>query len=512
MWKDTLHPKLWGMGLVLVLLISACRSTTVNPTPVQTLASPPYQLTEKVLPSESDLTSILKRMVDEEKRATGMVVGMIAKDEKVIAGYGSLNEPGGPIPDGDSLFEIGSISKVFIGTLLADAVRRGEVNLEDPASLYLPPTVRMPAYDGNSITLLDLVTHTSGLPKEISADQELTPENWVAEAYDFLSSYELTYEPGTKFVYSNIGMTVLAHILELRTGMDYTQLLMERILQPLKMTSTGFEPLPVMTPRLATGHNSVMHPIDTYVYRVPDHVYVGGIISSAEDMLRFASAAMDLEPSPLLPAFQEAVKPQRFGFNGKTGLAWLMTQGSYPIVYHNGHTLGMHAYFGFDPNRKIAVIVLANAAVPLDDIGPHLLYPSRYALERFTPRVLGTPVPVDPDILASYTGKYQFEDMALEIMASRDQLVLSIPDEKPFTLLPESNTRFVIIEYEASIRFLIDDGKVIGLLLDQAGASQIFTFKKVMPGEYSPVRRTILSTRIVENSPADGGVFDCRRL
>lgn len=143
----------------------------------------------------------------------------------------------------------------------------------------------------------------------------------------------------------------------------------------------------------------------------------------------------------------------------------------------------MHAYFGFDPNRKVAVIVLANAAVALDDIGPHLLYPSRYALERFTPRVLGTPVAVDPDILASYAGKYRFEEMTLDVMASGDQLILSVPDEEPFTLLAESDTRFVLIELEASIRFLIEEGQVTGLLLDQAGASQIFTFKKVIPGE-----------------------------
>ncbi|HSK66100.1 MAG TPA: serine hydrolase domain-containing protein, partial [Anaerolineales bacterium] len=196
-------------------------------------------------------------MVDEEKRATGMVVGMIAEGEEVVIGYGSLNETGGPVPDGDSLFEIGSISKLFIGTLLADAVRRGEVNLDDPASMYLPSSVRMPEHDGTSITLLDLATHTSGLPKEISSDQPLTPENWVQEMYDFLSSYELPYEPGKKAVYSNIGMTLLAHILELRTGTMYEQLVEERIFQPLGMKSTGFEPLPAMRPRLATGHNSV---------------------------------------------------------------------------------------------------------------------------------------------------------------------------------------------------------------------------------------------------------------
>ena len=412
-----------------------------------------------------------------------MVIGMIAPGEKVIAGYGSLNGPGGPAPEADSLFEIGSISKVFIGTLLADAVRRGEVRLDDPASMYLPSSVRLPEYEGTPISLLDLATHTSGLPREMTSGKQLTPENWTQAMYDFLSGYLLAYQPGTKFVYSNLGMTLLAHILELRTGMDYEQLVSDRLLRPIEMTSTGFKPEPDILPRLARGHNSVLYPVDTYVYNVPEHIYAGGIISSAEDMLRFASAAMGLESTPLMPAFQDAIHPRRLAKDDQSGLAWRVVEGSEPIIYHNGHTYGMHAYLGFDPGRQVAVVVLANAAISVDDIGPHLLYPEKYTLEKFTPRAILTPKLVDPAILASYAGRYEFDNVMIDVRGDGDHLILSMADLDPLTLVAETETRFAVMEYDAAVEFLVDGGKVTSLDMVQAGASQIYTFKRVEPAE-----------------------------
>jgi CubicO group peptidase (beta-lactamase class C family) len=462
-------------GLV-TLLMAACNSKL--PASPTLAPSPPL---ETVLPGEDELTALLKRMVDQEKRATGMVIGMIAPNEKVIVGYGKLNEDGDRAPDASSLFEIGSISKVFIGTLLADAVRRGEVHPDDPASLYLPATVKLPQWDGVPITLLDLATHTSGLPRELSGrpTQDLTPGAWVQAMYEFLSNCELTHKPGTKYVYSNIGMTLLAHILARRTGIPYERLLAERVLQPLGMMRTGFEPARNLLPHLATGHNSVLHPVDTYEYSMLDHVYVGGMISSAEDMLKFASAVMGLEPSTLLPAFQDAVQPQRFAWSGKTGLAWLIEQGTYPIVHHSGQTSGMHAYLGFDPQRKIGVVVLANAAVPMDDIGPHLLYPSRYALETHQPRAIPTSFSVAPDVLASYAGDYEFDGLRITIVLDGDQLIMVVPDQESFTMIPDSEAHFLLEEYEATVRFLTAGGQVSGFVLDQAAASQIYTFMKV---------------------------------
>jgi CubicO group peptidase (beta-lactamase class C family) len=489
MRKEKFYMQIWGMGVVLVLLFSACSGNTpvamVMPTsvPTATLIPATPQQSEKILPTETELTSLLQQVVDEEKRATGMVIGMVAPGEQVIAGYGSLSEPGGAAPDGDSLFEIGSISKVFIGTLLADAVRRGEVHLDDPAGMYLPASVKMPDYQGIPITLLDLATHTSGLPRELSAEEELTEENWIPAMYGFLSGYQLTYAPGKKYAYSNLGMTLLAHILALRTGMDYEQLVSERIFQPLQLTSTGFEPPKEWLPRLAVGHNSVLNPVDTYIYTVPDHVYVGAIISSAEDMLRFASAAMGVDVTPLLPAFQDSIRPQRNAIGSRIGLAWMVAEGEYPLISHAGHTSGMHAYLGLDPDRKIGVIVLANAAIPLDDIGPHLLYPERYTLEKFTPRAVITPIPVDPAILASYAGNYEFEDMTIEIAVEGSDLIMIVGGQDVLNLIAETERRYIVVEYDASISFLVDEGRVVGLSLDQADASQVFTFWKAEPAQ-----------------------------
>ena len=438
-------------------------------------------ISQPILPKEEELTSLLARMVDDEKRSTGMVIGMIAPGEKIVIGYGRLNETGYRTPDANSLFEIGSISKLFIGTLLADAVRRGEVQLDDPISKYLPSSVKVPEYNGIPITLLDLATHTAGLPKDMPPDFAggRTQVNWVQAMYDFLSNYRLTQKPGERYLYSNFGTTLLAHILELCTDMDYESLLIERILQPLDMTSTRITPTDEMFTRLATGHNSVLYPIDTYEFMVPEHRFVGGIVSSAEDMLRFASAAMGLTETRLYPAFQDAITIQRPAMGDWSGLTWRISNGKFPINYHAGHTSGMHAYLGIDPQRQVAVIVLANAAVALDDIGPHLLHPKVNQLETFIPRVLPTPIQIGPDILASYTGEYELDDTVMTILVNGDQLILALPDQDPLTMFAQTETLFVIVEFEGTVSFVLKDGKVTALILSQAAASQPYRFQKI---------------------------------
>jgi D-alanyl-D-alanine-carboxypeptidase/D-alanyl-D-alanine-endopeptidase len=119
-----------------------------------------------VLPSNGDLRKVLEERVDilgGEEDGVGIVVGLIGPQGRRVISYGHLSR-GDPRPlDGDTGFEIGSVTKVFTALLLADMVRRGEVALADPVAKYLP-SVRIPERNGRSITLLDLATHTSGLP------------------------------------------------------------------------------------------------------------------------------------------------------------------------------------------------------------------------------------------------------------------------------------------------------------------------------------------------------------
>src|ERR1035438_8592816 len=119
--------------------------------------------------STDEIREILVKRVDQQKQAVGIVVGVIEPDGRRVVAYGNLanGKPANADPgtlDGDTIFEIGSISKVFTSLLLADMVNRKEVALDDPAAKYLPENVKMPERSGKSITLLDLSTHTSGLP------------------------------------------------------------------------------------------------------------------------------------------------------------------------------------------------------------------------------------------------------------------------------------------------------------------------------------------------------------
>ncbi|HWU54850.1 MAG TPA: serine hydrolase, partial [Rhizomicrobium sp.] len=152
------------------------------------------------VPSDADIGKILAERIDVQKQGVGMVVGVIDPKGRRIISHGALNQ-GDPRPlNGDSEFEIGSITKVFTSLILADMVKRGEVSLDDPIAKYLPASVKMPSRNGKEITLRDLSTHYSGLPRMPSNFTPQDPENpyadySVEQMYQFLSGYTLPRDP-----------------------------------------------------------------------------------------------------------------------------------------------------------------------------------------------------------------------------------------------------------------------------------------------------------------------------
>ena len=143
---------------------------------------------------------ILADQVDGQRRSVGIVVGTIARDGKQVIARGARGEGGGSPLDGDTVFEIGSVAKVFTALLLVEMVQRGEVSLDDPLAKYLPAGVKVPERSGRKITLLDLATHTSGLPTWAS-NMPLPGDPALADygfdqLIEFLSGYELTRETG----------------------------------------------------------------------------------------------------------------------------------------------------------------------------------------------------------------------------------------------------------------------------------------------------------------------------
>jgi D-alanyl-D-alanine-carboxypeptidase/D-alanyl-D-alanine-endopeptidase len=326
------------------------------------------------LPDQNEVKALLVHLVDDEKRAPGMVIGLIADDpqERWVVGYGKLSATDERVPDGDTVFEIGSTTKGFTGMLLAQAVLAGEVQLDDPISHYLPEGIVAPEYEGKPITLRNLATHTSGLPKFDTTD--LCKEYTVDQMYDLLSGYRLTRAPGSIYEYSNFGYGLLGDLLARRAGRaDYEALLVERIARPLGMDSTRIQLTPEMRSRLAAPHYYTLLPSCGFVESA---IYgAGGIRSTANDMLAFLAANMELTEAELQPAIQLANTPQRPNDSGGyIGLGWDLYPTSTGLIHFRpGRTYGYSSCLAWDSQRKIGVVVLTNAQNNVMDVGTQLL-------------------------------------------------------------------------------------------------------------------------------------------
>ena len=183
------------------------------------------------------LKELIREKVDSGKHQS-LFIGIIDENDvdHYCYGYTAKNED---LIDENTIFEIGSISKVFTSLILADMIVKGEINLDDPIDKFLPENVKVPSKNGKKITLLNLATHTSGLPRMHSLLPDPKPgktyEYTKDGMYDFLSDFEITGEIGSQCEYSNTGGSLLGHVLSLHAGKSYEQTLKERILDRLGM-------------------------------------------------------------------------------------------------------------------------------------------------------------------------------------------------------------------------------------------------------------------------------------
>lgn len=313
------------------------------------------------------IQAFLQQRVEREKRDVGIVVGIVDEHGSRVVSCGQLDNGTDQEVNGDTLFDIASITKPFTGLLLQDMIERGEMKLDDPVQKYLPASVNTPTRDGRHITLLHLVTHTSGLPHIADNLNPRHPDNifadyTVEELYTFLSNYQLTRAPGAKFHYSSLGAGLLGHVIALKAGSDYESLVVDRICRPLKMDSTRITLTPEMKSRFATGHNQFGEAVLSW----DRATQLGGsaLRSTANDLLKFLSANLGLRPSSLTPVMAKTHVVhlhQTLGMD--VGLAWMImaTPQGTKIIWHSGGAPGYVTVAGFDKTRRRGVVVLSSS-------------------------------------------------------------------------------------------------------------------------------------------------------
>lgn len=473
------------------------------------------------IPSDEEIRTILKNFIERDHWGVGIVVGIIDPNGQRIVSYGRVDNGDSPPVNGDTLFEIGSVTKTFTTLLLETMIERGQMSLADPLEKFLPASftasdpapgikkrlrveyllqgagkreeveegqalelpagvqvtralygdlsarkrtadvtlriaelatkggeaVKIPAGNalaererplkvpsrGRKITLLDLATHTSGLPREANGD-----------LYEGLSRCRLEHKPGGKPSYSNFGLSLLGRAIELKAGTNYETLLRERICDVLKMDSTCITPSAEQRLRLARSHNQenrLAGDLADYLASAPG---AGAIRSTAKDMLQYLAANIGLEESPLTPLMARTHRVQVRRAFGGADLAlpwWVHHWNGAEQVTHGGSTWGHQAFVGFDKKLKRGVVVLSNREDRMEQavgrLGMYLLAPPPNEI---------ADVPVSPEVLAGYTGLYTFRvwpDATVSIRPGGDRLILQFLSSAANEWLPVSETEFV---------------------------------------------------------------------
>ena len=431
------------------------------------------QSASAVVPDDSTIQRLIRERVELRLNA-GVVIGVIdSTGRRHVYAFGHAGGPASPTVDANTVFEIGSITKTFTASLLADMVQRGEVALDDPVVKYLPTEARLKP-NGRDITLLDLATQSSGLPGMPSNFHPKNPDDpyvdyGAPQLYQFLGGFTPSRAPGIQYEYSNLGVGLLGHALSRRAGMRYDSLLAERILMPLGMSDTRVNLTTDMQRRLAAGHNRDGDEVANWNLDVL--AGAGALRSTVTDMLKYLAANLDSSSRPLGGTLRSAHRSQRPAMspNMTIGLNWhVLHIGNSEIVWHNGETAGYHSFIGFDPARRVGVVILSNSATSVDDLGFHLV-DERSPLH--PPSAPPVEIAQDATLLDGYVGGYSLAPgVVMSVTRNGSKLYVQLTGQQRFRLYPTSDSTYRITIVDAQLEFHRDQsGRAMEVVLHQGG-------------------------------------------
>ncbi len=375
--------KLKFESITLQLLMSLDKQNRLELFLFQSYVDPPSNKTALVASSNPMLSEMDKKLDTiarsyiQKASTAGLCIGIISNGKTSVYRYGEMIKGKGKLPNADSFFELGSITKTFTAILLAKYVNDGIVKLNDPIIKYLPDSVAA-NINLKPVTLLQLINHTSGLPR---LPDNLIP--YVTDAqnpykdytkpllYAYLKSCKLNSIPGQQYAYSNLGVGLLGCILENISGKTFEQQAKDIICKPLNMQSTSQFLNPLLLPRFVEVYNQNGEP--TVAWDFDALAACGALRSTMNDMLKFASANLHPGADELSKAIT-LTHHVTYSKDVKIGMAWhVITVNGIDYTFHNGGTNGSSSFLAFNSDKNIAVIILSNANESTDAIGTKLL-------------------------------------------------------------------------------------------------------------------------------------------
>lgn len=418
----------------------------------------------------------------------GLIPGaVVAVRSKGIDSYytlGTLDYDGDATPSFDTLYEIGSISKVMTGVLFADAIRRGEVTKHTLVDDLLPEGVDAKDFNGTEVQLWHLTTHTSGWPTAPANLRPSDPENpflgyTEQMMYDYISAVSPMTEPGTEFEYSNLAVGLLGTLVSNNAndgaGSGYEDLVIERVFEPLGIEDFQIaldddqlkRLAPATSSKRTTKHWGATGPMDP----------CGMWVSSAPAMLEFAVANMDGGEGEIYESLEASHETMADSGFGKVGFGWMLAMDG-STYWHNGMTGGYSSYMAFNDQLDTAVVVLTNGATFSTTAAGEKLFQQLVGMD-VEPVNLDAADPIDAQYAEQLVGEYKCPYFVMEITYERGGLFAKITGQSALSIVEtEGEHRFRYEAVDAELGFDVsDDGKAKSVTLYQNG--QVIESKRI---------------------------------
>lgn len=429
------------------------------------------------------IRELLADWVDGQHQCLGVAAALVSEQGTLLDCEGVLGLTDPRRVNADTVFGIASLTKVFTGLLLTNAVLRGELSLADPVRRHLPEGVSLPSFAGREITLLDLAMHATGLPQEIP-NYAAVAENIGADPnkplFDFLATVELKKPIGASWSYSNINYALIGIALAQRTGRSYEDLVIERIASPLGLRSTRVIPTAEMAARRAHPHLDVKTPAPEW--NKPWSLGAGSLQSTAHDLAMFVSHAMGLRRSPLRAAFDAMLattRPAPF-LEGDQAIGWGIDRSNgNPRVFFGGRAPGFTSAMMFDPSARRGSVVLGNSALMVESLGREILRPGSVTATTTAPGKTFAPNGMLDRLVGRYALVEAHRDASfaageiVEISRTETSIAVSMPRYPTATLVALGDGAFGIEGFPVRYEFAAGDAPAATLALTINGKTVV---------------------------------------